>query len=162
MLVLGIDPGVARMGCGVISQVGGGKLTVLEATLLETSPQLKADKRLHELYQMLKVYLKKYRPDSMALEKIFHGTNTKTVVAVGQAMGVVMLAAAEESVPLQEYTPLQVKMAVTGYGSADKGQVQKMVMHLLGLSEVPKPDDVADALAVAICHIHSAKIGALV
>jgi len=161
MIVLGVDPGVARTGYGVLEEDSAGKLILLAAELIETSQNTPPDRRLFEQYQIFKVILKKYRPDALAIERVYHGANTKTVVSVGQAMGVAMLAASEESIPVQEYTPLQVKSAVTGYGSADKTQVQKMVKSLLGLREVLSPDDVSDAVAVAICHIHSAKMVAL-
>ena len=161
MLVVGVDPGIARLGYAFVEQNATGKLALLEGSVIETSSDLSPDRRLNFQYQALKKLLQKYRPESLAIEHVYHGANTKTVVSVGQSMGVVMLAASEVGMPVEEYTPLQVKMAVTGYGAAEKGQVQRMVKSLLGLPEILRPDDVADAVAIAICHLNSAKMRAL-
>jgi len=123
--------------------------------LINTSAQEPLARRLHTIYQDLTDLLDCYRPEAVAVEQLFFNKNTRTALAVGHARGVALLAAASASVPVVEYTPLQVKQAVVGYGRASKQQVQQMVKVLLGLSEIPRPDDVADALALAICHWHS-------
>jgi len=154
MLILGIDPGTAIMGYGLIEK-RGHKLTPVTYSCWRTPAQLTQAERLLMLYQKLSDFLTSYQPEHMAVEELFFNRNTTTALSVGQARGIVLLAAAQKNIPVFEYTPLQVKQAVVGYGQAEKIQVQHMVKALLGLAEIPKPDDAADALAIAICHAHS-------
>lgn len=156
MKTLGIDPGTATTGYGVICENGNG-LETLEYGCIKTSPKSSSHERLALIYKELKALIKKHKPDCVAVEKIFFGINTKTAIAVGQARGVILLSAAEAKVKIAEYTPLQVKLAITGYGRAEKGQIQKMVKTLLKLKQIPKPDDAADALAIALCQLNSYK-----
>ncbi len=160
MRVLGIDPGLALTGYGLVE--GNGSLVLVEMGSITTPSSLSLPERLRILYQDFSALLERLQPDAVAVEELFFGKNVRTAIAVGQARGVVMLAVAQAKIPLHEYTPLQVKEALTGYGRADKQQVQKMICFLLGLSSPPKPDDVADAIAVAICHLHYRKLLALV
>ncbi|MBU0573626.1 MAG: crossover junction endodeoxyribonuclease RuvC [Candidatus Margulisbacteria bacterium] len=157
MLTLGIDPGSAITGFGLLEETASS-LKIIDYGCIKTSPKYTAHERLHKLHEGIKKLIKEYAPDVMAVEKLFFCNNAKTAVAVGQARGVILLSAGQEKIKLAEYTPLEVKLAVTGYGKADKRQVQHMVKALLGLAEIPKPDDAADALAIAICHINSYKL----
>lgn len=150
-VVLGIDPGVARMGYGAVVQQGG-RLKALDYGTLVTEAHTPLERRLAILFGGLQEILKKAKPDAVAIEELFFSRNVKTAIAVGQARGVALLACGLANVPVFEYRPMEVKQAVVGYGNADKQQVQKMVKLLLGLTEVPKPDDTADALAIAITH----------
>lgn len=152
--ILGIDPGLADTGFGLIKKQGN-KLTVIDYGCVETKAGKPTEERLEEIYRALKRLIKKYRPGYLAVEKLFFCKNVKTALAVGQARGVVVLGAGEHGLIFKEYTPLQVKMALTGYGRADKNQVQQMVKIILGLKQIPKPDDAADALAAAVCCAHS-------
>jgi len=154
MLILGIDPGTAIMGYGLIEK-RGNHLFPLDYACWRTPAHTPMAERLLMLYKELEVYIKEKQPHFVAVEELFFNRNTTTALTVGQARGIVLLAAAQAGIPVYEYTPLQVKQAVVGYGRADKKQIQQMVKGLLGLREVPKPDDVADALAIAICHAHS-------
>lgn len=160
MRVLGVDPGTARVGYGVVEEEATSLRTVTYG-LVMTSSGTSLSERLQEIYQALRSLLAETKPEALAAEELFFSRNARTALAVGQARGVVLLAAAHAGVPVFEYTPLQVKQAVAGYGKAPKEQVQEMVRMLLGLPETPRPDDVADALAVAICHLHSARMAAL-
>jgi len=153
--VLGIDPGIAIAGFGFVDKEGH-KLSPVQYGSIQTEAHTPQETRLRQIYESTMALLEKYKPDAMAVEKLFFNRNVTTAFAVGQARGVIMLAAAQQGVPIAEYTPLQVKQAVVGYGKAEKRQVQEMVKMLLKLSVIPKPDDVADALAIAICHAHSA------
>lgn len=153
-VVLGIDPGLARMGYGTVVQQGS-QLKALEYGTLTTEAHTPPEQRLAVLFGKLQKMLKKTKPDSVAMEELFFSRNVKTAIAVGQARGVALLACGIAGVPVFEYRPVEVKQAVAGYGAADKDQVQKMVKLLLGLTEVPKPDDTADALAIAITHAQS-------
>ncbi|AJY76081.1 crossover junction endodeoxyribonuclease RuvC [Paenibacillus beijingensis] len=155
MRILGIDPGIAIAGFGFVDKVGS-KLTPVQYGSIETEAGTAPEKRLLQIYEAAVALIEKYKPDAVAVEKLFFNRNVTTAFAVGQARGVIILAAAQRGLPVAEYTPLQVKQAVVGYGKAEKRQVQEMVRMFLKLSSVPKPDDVADALAVAICHAHSA------
>ena len=161
MLVIGIDPGTAITGYGLVKDTGDGRLTMVDYGVIETASTLPMTERLLILHQQLKHVLQLHRPDSGAVEKLFFQRNVRTAISVGQARGVALLALAEADFPVAEYSPPEVKQAVTGYGGADKNQVQQMVRALLNLEEIPKPDDAADALAVAICHLHSARLGSL-
>ena len=154
MLILGIDPGTAIMGYGLIEKQGQ-KLLPVSYSCWRTKSDLPMPQRLLYLFESLDAFVKEHSPDVMAVEELFFNRNTTTALTVGQARGVVLLAGARHNIPVYEYTPLQVKQAVVGYGKADKQQIQYMVKALLTLAEKPKPDDTADALAVAICHAHS-------
>lgn len=155
MIILGIDPGTATTGFGVIKKEGS-KLTFVDAGVITTPPDMSMPSRLAEIYAGINELIAEYKPDCMAVELLYFATNVTTAITVGQARGVVLLAAGEHSLPLGEYTPLQVKQAVTGYGKADKKQIQEMVKMMLGLSGIPKPDDAADGLAIAITHANQA------
>ncbi len=161
MITFGIDPGTAITGYGIIDEEQDGCLRVLDFGVIRTSAELPQAERLVELYKRIKELILLHRPDMGAVEKLFFERNVRTALHVGQARGVALLAMAEMQLKIGEYTPLEVKQAVAGYGGADKNQVQQMVRTILGLRTVPHPDDAADALAVAICHIHSAKIRSL-
>ncbi len=153
MLILGIDPGTAIMGYGLIKK-DGHHLLPLTYSCWRTPADMPMPQRLKLLYESLEMFLQTYSPDVMAVEELFFNRNTTTALTVGQARGAVLLSAAQNNIAVFEYTPLQVKQAVCGYGKADKKQIQYMVKALLSLKECPKPDDTADALAVAICHAH--------
>jgi crossover junction endodeoxyribonuclease RuvC len=154
MLILGIDPGTAILGYGLIEQKGN-HLSALAYSCWRTPAHIPLAERLLVLYKQIMLFLQKYHPDHMVVEELFFNRNTTTALNVGHARGVVLLAGAQQRIPVYEYTPLQVKQAVVGYGRAEKKQVQQMVKGLLGMGEIPKPDDAADALAIAICHAHS-------
>jgi len=156
MLTLGIDPGTAILGFGLVEEKGR-KLKAHDHGCLRT-PKEAQGKRLHKLYSGLKEIIKETKPDIIAVERLFFSKNQKTAISVGEARGIILLSAAEFGIQVAEYTPLEVKLAITGYGKADKKQVQSMVKSILGLAEIPKPDDAADALAIAICHLHSYKL----
>jgi len=154
LIILGIDPGYAIIGYGVLD-FEKGKFRILDYGSITTKSTMEFSMRLKRIYMGIQELIDKYKPDSVAVEKLFFNKNTKTALKVGHGRGVVLLGGAMNDIDVFEYTPLQVKQAVCGYGRADKNQVQQMVKMLLGLREVPKPDDTADALAVAICHAHS-------
>ncbi|MDD4901404.1 MAG: crossover junction endodeoxyribonuclease RuvC [Patescibacteria group bacterium] len=149
-IILGIDPGIADTGFGIIKNQNNA-LTCLTYGSIKTSAKLKLDERLEMIHLQLNKLIQKYRPDLMAVEKLFFCNNAKTALIVGQARGVVMLAARMNKIASLEFTPYEVKQAVSTYGHASKDQVQKMVKQILRLKELPKPDDAADALAIAIC-----------
>lgn len=157
MLIIGIDPGTARMGYGVI-EVKGSSATAVDFGLIETAKEMAMPDRLKKIYVELTAVLKRSGAAEFAIEELFFNTNVTTAITVGQARGVAILAAVNAGLEVFEYTPLQVKMALTGYGRAEKNQVQEMVKLLLGLKKAPKPDDVADALAIALCHNSSRKM----
>jgi len=159
MLVIGIDPGTARTGYGIVREVENGSLVAVDFGVIETSPELTLPNRLLEISDRLGVLLAEHRPDGGAVERLFLREHVNTALSVGQASGVALLALAKAGIPIKEYSPLEVKQAICGYGRAEKRQVQDMVKAVLGLSERPRPDDAADALAVAICHVHSMPIG---
>jgi crossover junction endodeoxyribonuclease RuvC len=158
MITLGIDPGTATTGFGVIKEEPDGSLSVLDYGVIQTKSNLSQAERLVQLYKRITEIILLHHPDMGAVEKLFFERNVRTAFSVGQARGVILLALAESKLKIGEYTPLEVKQAVAGYGAADKNQVQQMVKTILGLDVIPHPDDAADALAVAICHIHSAKV----
>ena len=155
MRTLGIDPGTAIMGWGVVDETAG-KLSLVDFGALTTPAGMPQPERLVLLYDGLKQILERHRPETAAIEELFFGKNVNTAITVGQARGVALLALAQVSLSVHEYKPLQVKQAVAGYGGADKKQMQEMVRITLGLTAIPRPDDAADALAVAICHAYSA------
>ena len=152
MIVIGIDPGIANTGFGVV-RGSGSKTVALDGGVIETSPEMPLPERLERVYTALTQLLDWHEPEAMALEDLYFGKNVGSAMEVGQARGVVMLAAAQKGIPCFDYTPQLVKQAVSGSGSADKEQVQKMVGQLLGLDEPPQPDHAADAFAVALCHL---------
>jgi len=154
MIILGIDPGTAICGYGFIEYVEG-QLTVLNYGAITTSARARMQDRLEKIYDNLDALIKEYKPEIIGVEKLFFGRNSTTAIPVGQARGIVLLAAAKNNIELAERTPNEIKLSVTGYGGASKEQVQYMVTRLLKLDKVPKPDDVADALAVAICTAHT-------
>lgn len=156
MIILGIDPGTAITGFGVIAEADGGRLSSIDHGCVRTLAGKPTATRLLEIYTQIGEVLDTHSPDLVAIEQLFFNRNVTTALAVGHARGVIMLAAAERNLEIMEFTPLQVKQAVTGYGRADKRQVQSMVKGLLHLEAVPKPDDAADALATAICCSHHA------
>lgn len=154
MIILGIDPGYAIVGFGII-EFKNCRFRIINFGAITTPADMPFNKRLRVIFDEMSFLIEKYKPDAMAIEKLFFNTNAKTVIDVSQARGVIMLAAEKNGVPSFEYTPLQVKQSVVGYGRAEKKQVQEMTRRLLGLEKVPKPDDTADALAMAICHAHT-------
>jgi len=156
MLILGIDPGTARIGLGLV-EYKNKKAAVKCYDCLTTSPADTTARRLNDLFEQLTKFIKKYRPNAVAVEELFFFKNLTTAIKVSQARGVIILAAERQHLPVHEYTPLQVKQALTGYGRAEKNQIQQMVKMILNLKEIPQPDDAADALAIAICCAHSIK-----
>ena len=153
MIILGIDPGLAIVGWGVID-FSGNKFRTLDYGAIQTPAGMPTEERLVAIYDELSAIISRYKPTAMAVEELFWNTNQTTGIRVSQARGVILLCAAQNKIDIAEYTPLQVKQAVVGYGRADKKQVIAMVTTLLNLSKPPKPDDTADALAIAICHAH--------
>lgn len=158
MLAVGVDPGTATTGYGFVREHPDGSLEAVDFGVIMTRPDLPMSERLLELHNQLAQKILLHQPVSGAVEKLYFKRNVTTAISVGQARGVILLCFAEENIPVEEYTPLEVKQAVVGYGGASKRQVQEMVRTLLGLGEIPRPDDAADALAVAICHVHSARM----
>jgi len=156
MIILGIDPGTAICGYGVVEHMGN-RFRLLEYGAIRSSSDEEPAARLHTIFSGVNRIIDQYRPDQMAVEELFFNKNVRTALVVGQARGVIMLAGHLKGLPIYEYTPLQVKQAVVGYGRAEKQQVQYMVKAILNLNEIPKPDDAADALAISICHGHSVR-----
>ncbi len=161
MIVLGIDPGTAITGYGVVS-VEDDHLTLVTCGVITTPPVQSLPERLRTIYQELSALIAQHRPQAVAVEEVLFGRNVRTAISVGHARGVALLAAAQADLPVFTYTPTAVKQAVGGYGSANKRQIQEMVRMLLALPAVPQPDDAADAVAVAVCHIHSAQLARLI
>ncbi len=161
MLVLGIDPGTAITGYGLVREDNGGNLSAVEFGVIRTPSEDAMPQRLRQIYAQLQEIISLHQPDAGSVEKLFFQSNVKTAISVGQARGVTLLALAEKEIPIAEYNPMEIKQAVVGYGSADKHQVQHMIRALLNLEDIPKPDDAADALAVAICHLHSYRMSNL-
>lgn len=162
MRILGIDPGYATIGYGVVDY-SRGQFWAVEFGAIETRPEDPFPKRLEEIYDGIEYLIQKHRPDAMSVEELFFAKNHTTVIGVGQARGVILLAAQKGNLPVFEYTPMQVKQAIVGYGSAVKSQVMDMTKRLLHLKTIPKPDDAADALAIAMTHAHvsGSKMGAV-
>ena len=154
MRIIGIDPGYAIMGWGILD-LKGNKFSVLDYGSITTDAGVDAAKRLQHIYAELGAIIAKYEPEEAAIEELFFNNNAKTVILVGEARGIAVLACANAGLEISEYTPLQIKQALVGYGRADKKQVQAMVKAILNLKEGPRPDDTADAVAAAICHGHS-------
>jgi crossover junction endodeoxyribonuclease RuvC len=160
MRVLGLDPGLATTGYGLVEGIGQ-RLEALAYGVVRTPARTPAAERLVLLHDELTALLARYHPDVSAVEELFLDTNARTAMQVGQARGVLLLTLAQSGIPVSEYTPMQIKQAITGYGGADKHQVQQMIALLLNLAVLPTPDDAADALAIAVCHHHSMRWDAL-
>lgn len=158
--ILGLDPGTATTGYGVVDKVGATP-TMIDYGAILTSPTQSAPDRLLDIYNQLNAIIDEYSPDVIVMERLFFAKNQTTAIAVGKACGVMQFAAARRGIPVVEYTPMEVKQAVVGYGGAEKKQVQFMIQRILNLREIPKPDDAADALALCLCHAHSEKLKAL-
>ena len=154
MIILGIDPGTATTGYGVIRSEKG-KIQAVGYGCILTKSSGGLENRLVTIFDELTEIIKKFKPEMIAVEELFFASNAKTAISVGHARGVILLACSKAKIPVYEYTPLQIKQAVCGYGRADKQQIQKMVKALLNLEKIPKPDDAADGLAIAICHTNS-------
>ena len=154
MIIIGIDPGYAITGFGVI-EYEGNHFKLIESGSIQTKAGIPLPTRIAQIYDDMNELIEKYKPDAIAIEELFFNRNTTTAIGVAQGRGAVLIAAAKTSTPIYEYTPLQVKQGVTGYGRADKKQVQMMVKTVLGLEKVPKLDDTTDAIAIGICHAHS-------
>jgi crossover junction endodeoxyribonuclease RuvC len=161
VIVLGVDPGTASTGFGVVEETEG-QLRAVDYGVVTTAAGEPLPLRLQTIYGELRRLARLHRPASGSVEKLFFSRNVRTAMSVGQARGVALLALADAGLQIREYTPTEVKQAVSGYGAADKGQVQRMVQALLGLDELPRPDDAADALAVAICHLQAVRFEELV
>jgi crossover junction endodeoxyribonuclease RuvC len=157
VIVLGIDPGLANTGYGVVAR-RDGRLVALDGGVIQTRAGVAQERRLSEIHAAVEALLDEHEPDALALEELYFGQNVRTAFAVGQARGVIMLAAGQRAVPCASYTPQKVKGAVCGSGRAQKDQVARMVKTLLGLAEEPRPDHAADALAVAVCHANCAPL----
>jgi crossover junction endodeoxyribonuclease RuvC len=162
MLVVGVDPGTATTGYALVNEDAQGEAQLVCFGVFETRAGEPMPLRLRSIYGELSALIRETRPEAMAVEELFFSRNVTTALSVGQARGVVLLAAAEAGLPVHEYKPAEVKQALVGYGSASKAQIQEMVRMMLGLAEVPRPDDAADAIAVAICHLHSRRLQQLV
>lgn len=158
MRILGIDPGTAIVGFSIID-FEKNKMNVLDYGCIFTDKDMPMEDRLCKIFTELESIIKKYEPEEMAIEELFFFKNSKTVISVGQARGVIVLCGRLNNLKIFNYTPLQVKMGITGYGKAEKKQIQLMVQKILNLKEIPKPDDAADALAVAVTHINTSKSG---
>jgi crossover junction endodeoxyribonuclease RuvC len=158
MRVLGIDPGIATTGFGVVDGELGGTPVLVEYGTIRTTPPTPMPERLLELHRALGELIASAHPDAVAVEELFFASNASTALIVGQARGVILLAAAEAAIAVHEYKPTEVKQALTGYGGAEKRQMQEMVRLVLGLSEIPRPDDAADGVAIALCHLQMARM----
>ena len=157
MRIIGIDPGTATTGFGLI-EANNDKLTFLDAGVITTKPNIPMPERLEILYNDISGLLKEFKPDQSAIELLFFGTNVTTAISVGQARGVALLALQQAGLSIAEYNPMQIKMTITGYGGAKKPQMQEMVRILLNLKVIPKPDDAADALAIAMTHARNIQL----
>ena len=158
MIALGVDPGTATTGYGIVKDSPDGRLKKICYGVIRTDPKTPYSLRLKEIHEGITNLIRQYNPEAIAIEQLFFNKNIKTALTVAQSRGVIILTASLANLEVTEYTPLQVKEAVHGYGRADKTQIQQMVKVLLGLEEIPKPDDAADALAIAICHLNSYKM----
>ena len=161
MVIVGFDPGIATLGYGVIKTENRLKPQMIDYGIVSTPKEENLAVRLAMLEKGIKQIIEKFKPDEIAVEELFFAKNVKTGIAVAHARGVILLTAIKECGKIFEYTPLQIKQALTGYGRADKNQIQQMVKTMLGLKGIPRPDDAADALAVALCHSQTNKLGGL-
>ncbi|MBE0523922.1 MAG: crossover junction endodeoxyribonuclease RuvC [Methanosarcinales archaeon] len=153
MIIIGIDPGLATVGFGVI-QKRDEKIIPVSYGCIRTSAEKNTSERLLEIYNETNALFEKYNPQTVAIEKLFFNKNVTSAMRVSEARGVILLAAQQKQIPVFEYTPAQIKQAITGTGNADKLQMQEMITRILGLDELPRPDDAADGLSIALCHIH--------
>lgn len=158
VIVLGIDPGTATTGYGLITEDEAGGARLIRCGVITTEPGVPMPERLLAIHREVMALIRANAPNAVAVEALFFGRNVTTALTVGQARGVVLLAAAQAGLPIYEYKPAEVKQALSGYGGADKQQMQEMVRIMLGLDAIPRPDDAADAVAVAVCHLHSARL----
>ena len=156
MRVLGIDPGFAITGYSIIDYIGN-KFKLIDSGAVLTKSGVSFTQRLTKIYDDLNLIIDEYKPEAIAVEELFFNQNTKTAINVAQARGIILIVGCKRGIPTFEYTPLQVKQAVTGYGRADKMQVQKMVQSILKIEKIPKLDDITDSMAIGICHAHSQK-----
>ncbi len=154
-ITMGIDPGTGTTGYGVVGLSHAGDFTLLACGVIRTPPRVPMHLRLQELFNDLRALIDEFSPKALAVEKLFFGRNVTTAITVGQARGIVLLTAALAQLDVAEYTPAEVKQAIAGYGNADKRQVQEMVQRILDLPEIPRPDDAADGVAIAVCHLQS-------
>lgn len=161
MVVLGVDPGTALTGWAVVREDADAGATLVDYGTVKTPASMPMPQRLCQIFQQITALIDQHQPEAVAVEKVFFSKNVRTAMSVSQARGVILLAAALANRPVHGYTPLQIKQAISGYGSADKAQVQQMTALLLGLDAIPVPDDAADAIAVAVCHLHSARLQSL-
>ena len=161
MIVLGVDPGLSLTGWGFVASPDRNSVSLISYGCIKTLPGVNLTQRLKIINHTLRDLVKEYKPGVMAVEELFFAKEARTVASVGQARGAILMAAADEGLPVFEYNPRKVKIAVTGYGSADKNQIQQMIKTILKLKEIPKPDDAADALAIAVTHIQTSKISAI-
>lgn len=157
MLVLGIDPGTATTGYGLVCEHDDGRLEAVAYGVITTKPRVPMPDRLQELYTAITDLIRKHQPDAAAVEALFFGKNVTTAITVAQGRGVILLALAEAGLPIHEYKPAEIKQAIAGYGNADKSQVQEMIRQLLNLDEIPHPDDAADGLGIAITDLNSSR-----
>jgi len=157
MIVIGIDPGLATVGYGVLAKENGRTVPLTYSCIRTAAARGGTPERLERIFDAISAILDEYGPGCMAMEKLFFSRNVTSAMGVAEVRGVIMLAARKRGIPVVEYTPNQVKQAITGSGKADKRQMQEMIMRLLSLPELPRPDDVADGLSVALCHVHSAR-----
>lgn len=155
MIIIGVDPGTARLGYGVIEKTSGKRMILIESDTLITTPSLSTQDRLNFLYNRLSKVVIDHKPDVMVIERLFFNTNAKTAMSVGQARGIIMLVAARKKLDIYEYTALQAKKCLTGYGRADKKQMQQAVMERLGLKKIVKSDDANDGVAMALCFVEN-------
>ena len=160
-VVLGVDPGTAITGYGVVGQTVEREFELLACGVIRTAASQLMHLRLLELYDDIRKIIREFKPDEIAIEKLFFGRNETTAITVGQARGTILLATAQSGLPLAEYTPAEIKQAITGYGNADKRQIQDMVQRLLNLAQLPHPDDAADGVAVALCHLQNTRFAIL-
>ncbi|CAN5521989.1 crossover junction endodeoxyribonuclease RuvC [soil metagenome] len=160
-VVIGVDPGTASTGYGVVGQTFEREFELLACGVIRTDSKQLMHLRLLELYQDFRKIIGEFNPDEIAVEKLFFGRNVTTAITVGQARGTILLAAAQSGLPIAEYTPAEVKQAITGYGNADKRQIQEMVQRLLNLTQLPHPDDAADGVAIALCHLQNTRFSIL-
>jgi crossover junction endodeoxyribonuclease RuvC len=162
VIILGIDPGTATTGYGLVTEDEAGEARLIRCGVILTAAGLPMPERLLAIHREVTELIRAHTPDAVAVEALFFGRNVTTALTVGQARGVVLLAAAQAGLPIYEYKPAEVKLALSGYGGADKRQMQEMVRIMLGLDVIPRPDDAADAVAVAICHLHSTRFRRLI
>ena len=160
-VVIGVDPGTAITGYGVVGQTVEREFELLACGVIRTAAAKAMHLRLLELYDDFRKIIREFTPNEIAIEKLFFGRNVTTAITVGQARGAILLAAAQSGLPIAEYTPAEIKQAITGYGNADKRQIQAMVQRLLNLDQLPRPDDAADGVAIALCHLQNSRFSFL-